>query len=100
MIRSTEGFEEFQVTDQFYEDNSDYQSEKFVRDRDRDSQQNHSQDHSRDSREDSERDQTAAQEITKMIFEHVMRAKESDQQDDILDQISILKTYLKAIQHS
>ena len=34
-----------------------------------------------------------------MIFEHVMRAKESDQQDDILDQIPIPKTYLEAIQH-
>ena len=98
MIRSTEDLEESQITDQFYEDNSDYQSEKSVRDRD--SQQDHSQDHSRDSKEDREKDQTAAQEIAEMIFEHVMRAKKFSQQDDILDQIPISKMYLKAIQHS
>ena len=34
MIRSTEDLEESQITDQFYEDNSDYQSEKPVRGRD------------------------------------------------------------------
>jgi len=46
------------------------------------------------------RKKTAVQEVADMLFEHVMTVKKTDQQDEIINQILLLNSYLKVIQHS
>jgi len=40
------------------------------------------------------------QEVADMLLEHVMTAKKTDQQDEIINQILLPNSYLEAIQHS
>src|SRR5438034_2940674 len=45
------------------------------------------------------RKKTAVQEVADMLLEHAMTAKETGQQDEIINQIPLPNSYLEAIQH-